>query len=122
MEHIELVSAVEKTVAGLAADRLSEIDFDELRLLLKETVARLHQLEQSADSGRKLMSLLQQETRNRAQAIARVRNLGSHPLLQLLNREELDLDTCLQLKNDIDREFDVVFSPRLRASSGAAGR
>lgn len=120
MEPTKLIAALRETKVLLDADNLSAIDFTQLQQLLEVAAKQLESLQLKAGDGERLLALFRDELANRARAIAKAQGKETHLALQLLAQPEMTLARLLELRRELDQEFDQVFSAKLTEPSTAA--
>jgi hypothetical protein len=122
MEHIKLTESLTTTADSLAAERVSEIDFVKLTDDLRGAVRLIESLLERSLISDKLLSLLKSELAHKARAIAFLQGRDCHLAEKLLEDGEMSFAALLELKQQIENEFDSVFSQKLTEPTGAAGK
>lgn len=113
MDHNKLLESLTRNAANLTSDNLSKIDFESLRSDLEATITLIEELRRTSRIGERLVELLKSELASRANAIARLQGQDEHLAGRLLERSDLTFDELLEIRTQIEREFDAVFSQRL---------
>lgn len=122
MDTTDLVKTLHEVRASLDADDIQAIDFEQLQQLLDNTATHMAALQTRADNGDKLVALFRSELINRARAIAKAQGAETHLALQLLAQPALPLSELLKLRQQLDSEFDQIFSVKLIEPCEAAAK
>ncbi|MFH2054791.1 MAG: hypothetical protein ABIJ61_02420 [bacterium] len=122
MDSTELIKTLHEATASLDPENISHLDFEQLQQLLDNTATHIETLQVRATNGDKLLSLFREELINRARAIAKAQGAETHLALQILSQPNLSLTELLKLRQQLDAEFDQVFSVKLTEPSEAAAK
>jgi hypothetical protein len=121
MDHNRLLESLKHNATNLTRENLSEIDFEALQGDLEATVILIEELQSKSRIGERLVELLKSELAARASAIARLQGEDEHLAARLLERSDLTFEELLEIRTQIEREFDAVFSQRLSEPAMRAG-
>ena len=122
MNSTELITSLTAAAQQLNADTLSQVDFAELQTSLHAAVAYIESLEERVQLADRLLSLLKAELTRRARAVARAQGRQRHIAEKLISSENLPFAELLELRQQLDEEFDQVFFQRLMEPTGAAAK
>jgi hypothetical protein len=120
MDHQRVVEALEQAATSLTAERVSEIDFAKLQGDLITAVALIGGLIERGKIADRLVNLLKNELAGKAKAIARLQGRTRHVAESLLGSEGTTMSELLTLREQIEEEFDSVFSQKLRGSTASS--
>lgn len=122
MDYKELIDSLEQTASNLKGDTISEIDFARLQSDLCEAAGCIKTLSGHSKVTERLIELLRQELGRKAKAIARLQGRATHVAERMLGTQQMNLSELLLLRQQLEDEFDNVFSQRLIEPSTAARR
>ncbi len=121
MDHQKVIESLEQAATSLTAERVSEVDFAKLQGDLIAAAALIGELVERSKIADRLVGLLKNELAGKAKAIARLQGRARHVAESLLDSEGMTMSELLNLREQIEEEFDSVFSQSLQTST-AAGR
>jgi predicted ATP-dependent serine protease len=120
MDYVKLFESLAQTAKLLKQMRIEEIDFAQLATELESVVATLQSLQASAVIADQLLQLFKDELCNKSRAVAKLTNGSSELVERLINADTTDLADLRRIKQNIETEFDRVFSRKLTEPTGAA--
>jgi hypothetical protein len=122
MDHTKLTQSLIAAADNISADSVSAIDFAELQRQLLSAAELIASLGERSRISQRLIDLLKSELAGKARAIARLQGRPRHVAERLISSEEVSLGELLELRQQIEEEFDQVFSRKLMKPTGAARR
>lgn len=119
MECQKVIDALGQAATSLTAERVSEIDFAKLQGDLITAVALIGNLVERGKIADRLVGLLKNDLASKAKAIARLQGHARHVAESLLDSEGITMSELLTLREQIEEEFDSVFSRKLETPTVA---
>ncbi len=120
MDYVKLQESLAQTAARLKEMHLEEIDFAQLAEELENIDGALQTLQARALVADQLLRLFKGELCCKSRAVAKLTGRSGDLVERLINAETTSLADLQRIKNDIETEFDRVFSRRLTEPTGAA--
>ncbi len=120
MEFTKLFESLMQTAGRLKQAQLADIDFEQLAVELENAVTVLQALQARAAIADRLVQLFKDELCSKARAIARLAGGSSALVERLISADTTDLADLQRIKQDIETEFDRVFSRKQTEPTGAA--
>jgi hypothetical protein len=120
MDYVKLFESLAHTAEQLKQMRIEEIDFAQLATELESVAAVLQSLQERAAIANQLLQLFKDELCHKSRAVAKLTNSSSELIERLINADSTTLADLQRIKQNIETEFDRVFSRKLSEPTGAA--